>query len=166
MKPFWFATRLLFGTLILIAIGFVVPAAEAASPGRLRCELEVDPLGVDVPQPRLYWIVEGDARGERQTAYQVLVASSANKLAADQGDLWNSGRVESDETIHISYGGQPLTSSQQVFWKVRLWDKDGKSSEWSKPATWTMGILRDADWKAKWIVAPWQTESLLFRREF
>lgn len=79
--------------------------------------------------------------------------------------MWDSGRVESGVTVHVPYAGQPLKSSQQVFWKVRLWDKDGKPSEWSKPATWTMGVLRDADWKAKWIVAPWQTESLLLRRE-
>ena len=67
------------------------------------------------------------SRGERQTAYQILVASSAERLANDQGDLWDSGQVESDETIHIPYAGQRLRSSQQVFWKVRVWDKDGQA---------------------------------------
>src|SRR5262245_19303014 len=114
--------------LALFAIGSAwfaldVPATEAISPGRLRCEMEVNPLGVDALPPRLYWIVDGNARGDRQTAYQVLVASSAERLSDDGGDLWDSGRVESDETIHIPYAGQPLLSSQQVFWKVRLWDK-------------------------------------------
>jgi hypothetical protein len=133
---------------------------------QLRCEYAVDPLGVDVEHPRLYWTVASDARGDRQTAYQILAATSADLLAQDQGDLWDSGKVESDETTHVVYAGKPLKSSQEVFWIVRVWDQDGNPSAWSKPANWTMGVLSDRDWHAKWIVAPWQTEALLMRREF
>jgi hypothetical protein len=141
-------------------------AIGTLSPAQLRCEYAVDPLGVDVAQPRLYWTVTSELRGDLQSAYQILVASSADLLAQDQGDLWDSGQVESDETAHVAYGGKPLKTSQQVFWKVRVWDKDGKPSAWSKPATWTMGVMGDRDWRAKWIVAPWESEALLLRREF
>lgn len=135
-------------------------------PEHLRCEYTVDPMGVDMEHPRLYWTVTSDVRGDRQTAYQILVASSAALLTQDQGDLWDSGKVASDETTQVAYDGRALKSSQQVFWKVRVWDKDDKPSAWSKPATWTMGVVRDSDWQAKWIVAPWQSEAILLRREF
>ena len=119
----------------------------------LRCEYAVDPLGVDAPKPRLYWKLQSDVRGQRQTAYQVLVASSTRSaLTQDKGDLWDSGKVASEETIHIVYGGKPLNSSQQVFWQVRVWDKDNPPSAWSRPASWTMGVLSPQDWRAKWIM--------------
>jgi len=131
-----------------------------------RCEFAVAPLGIDVPQPRLFWRVESEARGARQTAFQILVASSADALAADRGDLWDSGCVESDETAFVRYAGAPLASSQNVFWKVRAWDRAGRPSAWSAPATWTMGLLAPADWRGAWIAAAGDSESLLVRREF
>ncbi|MEN6426899.1 MAG: family 78 glycoside hydrolase catalytic domain, partial [Phycisphaerales bacterium] len=118
----------------------------------LRCEYAVDPLGIDASAPRLFWKLRSNVRGQRQTAYQVLVASSPGLLAEDNGDLWDSGKMVSEETIHIAYGGKPLRSSQQVFWKVRIWDKDGVQSAWSTPASWTMGVLDSQDWRAKWIM--------------
>ena len=125
------------------------------------------PLGVDSANPRLFWALESNMRGQRQTAYQILVASSEKNLSRDTGDLWDSGKVDSDETIQISYAGLALKSSQQVFWKVRAWDKDEKVSGWSKPATWTMGVLNDSDWQAKWIgAADTNIPSLLLRHEF
>jgi alpha-L-rhamnosidase len=116
-----------------------------------RCEYQVDPSGLDVAQPRLSWILRSDERGEKQTAYQVLVASSPDVLGQDQGDRWDSGRVTSDQTIHVAYAGKPLGSRMQCFWKVRAWDKSGQASAWSKPARWTMGLLDRSDWGAKWI---------------
>jgi alpha-L-rhamnosidase len=134
----------------------------------LRCEYVVDPRGVDVPRPRLSWRVEaqGNARGQRQSAYHILVASTAEALAADKGDLWDSGRVESDNTLHIAYEGKELRSSQEVFWKVYAYDGDGAPVPVSAQATWTMGVVRNEDWRAKWIVAPWSAESLLLRGDF
>jgi alpha-L-rhamnosidase len=132
-------------------------AAGSASfaPSNLRCDYIVNPLGVDSIPPRLSWRLVSSTRGERQTAYRVLVASSPDRLAKNQGDLWDSSRVASDEAAHIPYAGQTLISSQQVFWKVRLWDKDGRPSPWSEPASWTMGVLTPADWKgARWISDP------------
>ena len=119
---------------------------------RLRCEYRNDPLGIDVTKPRLSWIVKSDERGEKQTAYQVLAASTPEALADDQGDLWDSGRVDSDQTLHVEYAGKPLAARMRCYWKVRIWDKDGQPSPWSRPATWTMGLLKPSDWgDAKWI---------------
>jgi alpha-L-rhamnosidase len=122
------------------------------TPTYLRCEYLIDPLGIDARLPRLSWIVDSTARGQKQTAYQVLVARDRETLARDQGDLWDSGQVASNETSAIVYAGKPLPSHQPCHWKVRVWDKDGKPSAWSPPAFWTMGLLDPSDWKqAEWI---------------
>jgi len=154
--------------LALVLFFCMTTAAFAATTvADLRCDYAVNPLGVDSANPRLFWKLESGARGQRQTAYQILAASSEKNLARGTGDLWDSGKVNSEETIQIPYTGAALKSSQQVFWKVRAWDKDGKISAWSKPATWTIGVLNDADWQAKWIGAvDTNIPSLLLRREF
>jgi alpha-L-rhamnosidase len=151
----------------LLSLLLLGSSAEAAlAPTRLKCEFAENPLGIDVPQPRLSWQVSSAERGERQTAYQILVATSTNLLARDAGDLWDSGKVVSDETLHLRYAGTPLTTSQQVWWQVRVWDRGGAVSEWSAPASWTMGVLGTNDWQAVWVCAPAATEALLLRREF
>jgi hypothetical protein len=139
----------------------------------LRCEFLQAPLGIDEAKPRLSWRLESSdpaARGLRQTAYQLLVASSREALDHDQGDLWDSGKV-SGQANRCEYGGRPLTSRLACHWKVRAWDQDGKVSAWSAPALWTMGLLRPDDWSAKWILedeAPPETEPTapLFRKTF
>jgi alpha-L-rhamnosidase len=133
-------------------------------PVQLHCEYARNPLGVDVANPRLFWKLESTTRGQRQTAYQILVSTEADLLAKNKGDLWDSGKVVSDETIQIPYSGQPLKSSQQVFWKVRVWDKDGKTSAWSPPAFWIMGLLKPEDWQARWIAAQTNHPTLMLRR--
>ncbi len=134
------------GGLLLLAA-----AAPGATVGELRCEFLVDPQGIDVRDPRLGWALGSDRRGETQTAYQVLVASSPQLLADGTGDLWDSGRVASADSIHVAYAGQPPGSLRPSFWKVRIWDRDGAPSEWSRPAQWSMGLLQPADWKGRWI---------------
>ena len=121
------------------------------SPAELRCEYRADPLGIDVSRPRLSWIVTSAERGQRQTGYQVLVAGSEAILKLDKGDLWDSGQVKSDDTTAIVYGGKPLLSNQPCYWKVKVWDKDGKPSTWSSLAVWSMGLLEPSDWKGEWI---------------
>lgn len=125
----------------------------------LRCEYRVDPLGIDVAKPRLSWVLDSAQRGQRQTAYQVLAASSRTKLDQHVGDLWDTGKVDSDETTAIVYEGQPLVSGGDCFWKVRVWDKDGKVSGWSPAAHWSAGLLNDSDWKAQWIGLDVPTET-------
>ena len=85
----------------------------------LKCEYSVDPMGIDMENPRLYWRLESHENNQFQTAWQVLVASSVESLKSDQGNLWDSGKVASDQTTHVRYNGKPLQSTQQVFWKVR-----------------------------------------------
>jgi alpha-L-rhamnosidase len=126
--------------------------ADVTSTG-LRCEYLTDPHGIEVTQPRLSWVVESLERGEKQTAYQVLVASSAELLDEDKGDLWDSGKVTGDATSQIVYQGTALASRSRCFWKVRSWDKGGEPSAWSKSASWTVGLLNQSDWSAKWIDA-------------
>lgn len=138
-------------------------------PTKLKCEYSTDPLGIDEKTPRLFWELKGCMsvkNGCRQGAYRILAASSREKIDKDEGDLWDSGRVESDRTTQIPYEGKTLTSSQKVFWKVRGWDEKGRPLIGSRPATWTMGLLEKDDWKGKWICAPAETESLLLRHEF
>ncbi len=117
----------------------------------LRCEYLVNPLGIDVVKPRLSWICKSSQRGQKQTAYRVLVASFQHKLDKDMGDLWDSGKVLSGQSIHVEYAGKPLSARQVCYWKVRTWDKDGKASAWSPSAFWSMGLLEASDWQAKWI---------------
>ncbi|MDF7823432.1 glycoside hydrolase family 78 protein [Pontiellaceae bacterium B12227] len=123
----------------------------AINPTHLRCEYHVNPLGLDVLQPRLSWQLESDERNQQQSAYRILVASSPEKLEKNEGDLWDSGDVRSDESIQIVYEGKPLRSRRQCWWKVVVMDQDGKASDWSEPAMWSMGLLNPEDWTAQWI---------------
>jgi alpha-L-rhamnosidase len=125
-------------------------AAEMLRPVALHCEYRINPQGIDESQPRLCWQVESKARGAQQVAYQILVASSAELLANNTGDLWDSGKVASAQTVNISYAGKPLQSREQCFWKVCVWDDRGKAV-WSQPGSWTMGLLSPEDWKANYI---------------
>jgi len=136
----------------LCAGAFGAQPGSLASEG-LRCEYLVNPLGVEEASPRLTWIVTSVRRAEVQSAYQVLVSSTPELLAQDKGDLWNSGRVESNQTAHIEYDGAALPSRQACYWKVRAWDRDGREGAWSKPAVWEMGLLAPTDWTAEWIDA-------------
>src|SRR5262245_45560194 len=120
----------------------------------LTCEHRVDPLGIDALPPRLSWKLatrDEGVRGLRQSAYQVLVARDEARLAAARADLWDSGQVESDETVDVEYGGLPLESGTRCAWKVRVWDQDGVASEWSPVARFSIGILEPGDWRAQWI---------------
>ena len=115
----------------------------------LRCEMLLDPKGIDAMQPRLSWEITGDERGIEQTAYHVLIASTKEKLNNGLGDIWNSGKISSDQSIHVTNAGPVLKSRQECFWKVKVYTKKGES-DWSKTAYWSMGLLNKNDWKAKW----------------
>ncbi|MBC8080644.1 MAG: glycoside hydrolase family 78 protein [Gorillibacterium sp.] len=117
----------------------------------LKCEYRDNPLGIDSVQPRLSWLIQSKQRGEQQTAYRILVASSQELLNGEQGDLWDTGKVLSNRTIQVEYDGEMLHSRMNCYWKVLAWDMQGKLSEWSEAARWTMGLLEEADWQAHWI---------------
>ncbi len=118
----------------------------------LTCEYQNNPLGIDVRQPRLSWQIQSDRRGALQSAYQILVALSEQSLNNASDLLWDSGKIESDQSIHVPYISQPLSSGQRVYWKVRVWDETGQVIE-SSSAWWEMGLLEPNDWKAQWIGA-------------
>ena len=154
-------SRLVGWTLSLVILsGLCVGAAYAGSghasvkPTDVQCEYLANPLGIDVPQPRLSWrlvAVDPAARGQKQTAYQVLVASTKALLDTDRGDLWDSGMAASDQSVQVVYAGKRLVSGMECFWKVRVKDEQGVTSDWSEPARWTMGLLEESNWSAKWI---------------
>ena len=150
--------------LILICSAIIISSAEGKiTPGHLRCEYLENPNVVDVLNPRLSWVnipTEGD-RGQVQTAWEIRVAGSKEKLLNDQADLWKSGKVNSSQSTNIRYNGKPLISRMDCWWQVRTWDKNGSVSEWSEPAFWSMGLLNPDEWKALWIGAPWQGEEAL-----
>lgn len=160
--------RLGFCALLLVGL-LTAPGAPADyRVEALRCEGAVDPLGVDAT-PGLTWRVASPERGQHQTAWRILVASSPDLLTREVGDLWDSGQVNGSPAGPIRYGGRPPAPSQPVWWSVRSWDREGRPSPWSTPATWTVGLITAADWAgAQWITAPGpeRLENTLLRREF
>jgi alpha-L-rhamnosidase len=143
-----FACR--FAGVAFLILLFLRTSFAALTISDLRCENRTEPLGIDVTEPRLSWVLDSKERGEKQTAYQIVVASTESKLSPGKADLWNSGQVISDQSVQVPYAGKPLTSHTECFWRVGVWDRSGKVS-WSEPARWTMGLLDPADWKAEWI---------------
>jgi len=145
-----------FEVLLSLAVFGLLPLYGAATVRvvDLRCEYRKNPLGIDEPQPRLSWRLEGlsaTARGLKQSAYQVIVASTESGALAGRGDLWDTGRITGDQSIHIVYAGKPLTSTLRFYWRVKVWDQDGQASSWSENAVASMGLLHAEDWKGKWI---------------
>lgn len=117
----------------------------------LTCEYLVDPLSVDEPNPRLAWKIRylnDSSRGGLQEAYRILVASSLEKLNADEGDLWDSGQVRSGQSVQVVYGGKSLEQVRHCWWKVRIWSNKKEISPWSEPGYWGTGVR---NWQAEWI---------------
>jgi alpha-L-rhamnosidase len=141
------------GSVISPALPITItdPSVLTMAATNLHCEHLHNPLGIDVITPRLSWINNLPERGGRQTACQVLVASSPALLAQNVGDLWNSGKVTSDRSVLVPYAGSALASGEACYWKVRVWDESGNCSAWSPSAMWSMGLLKPSDWKAQWI---------------
>lgn len=129
-------------------------AGEAESvlpPERLRCEYLCDPACIDIRRPRLSWLVRDPRRGAVQRAYQIRVARAPGHLADGLADMWDTGKVVSDRTVHVVYRGKPLESGRPYYWQVRTWDALDRPSPWSRPARWGMGLLAPGDWRAKWM---------------
>ncbi len=142
--------------IVLFALAAGSPAsARVASmePAQLRCEYAENPMGVESPRPQLSWVLLSKDHDQRQSAYRILVSSSAKRLQEGRVDLWDSGIVRTGESAHITYEGAPLASGMQCHWKVRIWDDTGTASRWSDAGQWEMGLLRAEDWTADWIGA-------------
>ena len=139
----------LFIIIILLISGSIY--SQNIGVRNLQCEMLTNPLGIDVLQPRLSWQFDTNASELEQTTYHILVSSSLEKLNNNQGDLWDSGKVESNQSINIVYSGKTLDSRDEAFWKVKVWTNKGET-EWSDSALWSMGILTYAEWKStRWI---------------
>lgn len=142
--------------------------------GKLRCNYLYNPLGVETPRPALSWVLFSQERGQRQTAYRILVATGKDLLNDDIGDAWDSGVVHTDQSIQVIYEGKELESRRRYYWKVKVWDRDGIASDWSDVAYWEMGILDQSEWIGQWISTPHDLHVInvghipapLFRRSF
>ncbi len=126
-----------------------VTSSGSLVPTLLRCEATIDPVGTWTATPRLSWKLEPSRKNLvnlRQSGYRITVGSQPHTL-----DLWDSGKVSSDDTINVRYAGKTLASGQKVWWRVQVFDQNGRASAWSKPATWSVGLVKPSDWKGKWI---------------
>jgi len=142
---------ILLGVVMLSSGESANAAGSSITVKELRCEYHINPPAIDIAKPRISWILESKERGQTQTAYQILAASSKENLRQNKGDLWDSSKVKSNQSFGIVYQGKQLKSRSRCYWKVRIWDKNNKASAWSEPAHWAMGLLEPEDWRGKWI---------------
>ncbi|MFX1568840.1 MAG: family 78 glycoside hydrolase catalytic domain [Promethearchaeota archaeon] len=124
------------------------------SPYNLKCEYLSNPINIDTKSPRFSWLLTHEERNQKQTAYQILVASNITNLKFNNGDLWDSGKVEDNNHFNIIYNGSPLESDRTYYWKVKWWDNDSNESGYSEIASFGMALLEESDWIAKWISRP------------
>jgi alpha-L-rhamnosidase len=140
------------GSLVFAAVGGPAVANDSFSVDDLRCEDLVNPVGIDAAKPRLSWRMEAEHHGAAQTAYRVLCATSPELLQEGAADLWDSGRIETDRSRHIEYGGKKLPRGVRCHWTVRTWNEKGDASDWCRPGSWTtFDMTSDSDWQAQWI---------------
>ncbi|AKJ63657.1 family 78 glycoside hydrolase catalytic domain [Kiritimatiella glycovorans] len=117
----------------------------------LTCEYLTHPLAIETDRPRLSWKIRDDRRGAAQTAYEIIAASTREKLDRGEGDLWSTGKVESDRSLLVVYTGDPAPEGGRIWWKARYWDQEGEVSAWSDPAWWETGLPYPDAWEAEWI---------------
>ena len=118
----------------------------------LFTERMIGPVGLECPDPGFTWVMAGGEESRTQSAYQVLVASEPELLSESKADIWNPGRVESDQSVDVRFGGQKLETSKRYYWTVKVWDQDGRSAGWSEPQFFEMGLQGESDWKeAAWL---------------
>jgi alpha-L-rhamnosidase len=151
--------------LLLYVLIFIATVTDAQVKVQyLLCENQTNPIGLDVQQPRFSWQLVSDQRNVSQTAYEIVVSDA-------KGTMWKTGKVMSDQSVHVPYSGTALQSGKKYTWEVRVWDNSGKPSPWSEPAFFQTALLNSSDWKAKWIEPGFVEDSInrptpLFRKEF
>jgi alpha-L-rhamnosidase len=155
----------------LISAFFIYASTMAqVKVSNLLCENKINPVGITVIQPRLSWQLTSDKRNTTQTAYEIKVRSDA--ATSNKGKvIWNSGKVNSSQSVHVPYSGSSLQQGVKYKWQVRVWDNSGKASDWSPLAHWYVGLLSPSDWKAKWIEPGYQEDTVsraaaMFRKQF
>jgi alpha-L-rhamnosidase len=135
-------------------------------------ENKKSPVGIVTEHPRFTWILESDRRETRQAAYDIRVATTESDLKKPNKLLWSSGRVNSEQSVHVPFGGNGLLSGKVYFWQVRVWDTHNRTSKWSEVAQWQMGLLDpEREFQAKWIAPGFDEDTInrpspYFRKEF
>jgi alpha-L-rhamnosidase len=146
MKPIFAAIA-----LMLFTTNAVFCKQQKKQFDNLRCEYLVNPIAIESQHPTLSWQLTSEYQAKSQKAYRILVASSASLLSQNKGDYWDSDIIRSVNSTQVNYKGKPLASRKNLYWKVMIWDENNIASNWSKVASWSMGLLKSADWQAKWI---------------
>ena len=143
--------KILFVVLLVIFVGCDYIAKISLK--ELKCEYRINPLGIDNTSPRFSWklVQENFERGQKQTAYQIQVAKDSNDFEFQKSLVWDSGKIDSDQSVNVIYDGNPLNSSEKYYWRVKIWDVQEKGSQWSKPSYFSMGLLEAESWKGEWI---------------
>jgi len=164
-KCFVLLVTLLTGPFLVSAAGKVAEVTD------FRVEYKKNPMGIGTTSPRFFWKITSSVPGQKQTAYQVLVATAPGKLAPGKADLWDSKKVASDQSIQVAYQGKPLESRQKCYWTVKIWDKDGKEVKATSPAWFETGLMKESDWQADWIKSAqvfkeYSYPSPMLRKEF
>ena len=139
---------LLFIFQLSLLIVFAQPQVK-----NLLCENLVNPIGLDIVQPRFSWQLISNERSVMQTAYQIRLSGTAGSVGGSLARIAPNEKVNSDQSVHVPYTGTPLQAGKKYFWQVRVWDNKGKVSAWSEPASFQIGLLKPEDWKANWIQA-------------
>ncbi|MFH0758652.1 MAG: glycoside hydrolase family 78 protein [Bacteroidota bacterium] len=161
-------------SLTLFSFSILLTTALVAQPAvvSLKTDYLTNPMGIDNPDPRLSWIIRSGQMNTMQDSYEIRAALSDKDVARGRNLLWESGKVESSQSVHVRYGGPPLNSFQRVYWQVRIRDNHGKSSKWSEAAYWETGVMPGTDWQAEWISPSWKEDpkksepSPYLRKEF
>jgi alpha-L-rhamnosidase len=138
---------------------------------KLTVENLTNPIGLDTQQPRFAWQLVSNKRNCKQTAYEIMVGDSKESLSKGKNLVWNSGKINSNQSVYVLYEGSPLQSGKKYYWQVRVWDNDNRVFSWSLPAFWQMGLLKTSGWKAKWIGPGYKEDTIMrpspmFRKSF
>ena len=143
--------RVLLVICLQLAMSSVLLAAATLKPGKLTCEYMTSPLGIDIPRPHLNWTLVASGRNRQQTAFELIVSDNIKDITAAKGNVWQTGKVMSGQSLHVIYAGRPLASFTRYYWRVRVYDQNGEVSGWSAPAWFETAMLSPADWKGRWI---------------
>jgi alpha-L-rhamnosidase len=150
-RKFLLAITVFVFCLLGLQLGDVKASGKEITIRVLKCESKIEPIGIDLKNPRLSWMIITEQQNTKQIAYQILVASGKDILGANKSDLWNSGKVKSDHSVEVKYEGKALKSGMKCYWKVRVWDNNGNVSDWSDSSLWEMGLMNQTDWLGNWI---------------
>ena len=159
----------IIGFIIFQCVGFV--SFCQVSPTQLLCNNLTNPIGIGASTPEFSWQLTTDKRNVMQSAFELRVAESEPQLQKGKGLQWKSGKVLSEQSVHVEYKGSPLRSNEKYYWQVRVWDNYGTVSAWSAPSFFQVGFLHSDDWKAKWIEPGYEENPVvrqcpLFRKDF